>query len=97
LRGDQQALDDQTGLDAVHVDHLPALEVPQVDGMGVLEPAVPNQRPQRVPREVRVVDVVTVRIVEIQQHRRNALAGHVADRYEQRAAVGVDDPVVEPE
>ena len=54
LRGDQQVLNDQPRLDPVHVHHLPALEVPQVDRMGVLEPAVSDQRPQWIPAQMRV-------------------------------------------
>ena len=98
LRREHQALHDETGFDAVHVDHLPALEVGDVVRMGILrEEALLHERLQRIGPEPHVLEVVAVRPVEVQEHRRDALARHVGDRHEEGRALVVDDPLVELE
>ena len=95
LRGEHQVLHHQAFLDAVHVDHLPPLEVPQVDGVRVVEQSRLHERPQRVVAKLPVDKVVAVRAVEVEEHGRDALPGDVRDGYEDRRALGVDDPLVE--
>ena len=80
LRGEHQVLHHQAFLDAVHVDHLPPLEVPQVDGVRVVEQSRLHERPQRVVAELPVDEVVAVRAVEVEEHRRDALPRDVRDR-----------------
>src|SRR5439155_12153797 len=64
LRRDHQVLDDEPLLDAVHVDHLPALEVPEIDRVSLAEQPGFDERPQWVASELLVDDVVAVRAVE---------------------------------
>ena len=69
LRGVHQVADHQALLDAIRVDHLPALELPEVDGVRRIEQTALDVLAKRIAVEVRVDEVVAVRRVEVEQHR----------------------------
>jgi len=67
LGGDGEVADDEAGLDAVGVDHLPAFEIADVDRVAVGEEPVVDERLQGTGVEACVPEVVAVWSVQVEQ------------------------------
>ena len=79
----------QPGFHTIRADHLPALEIGQIDGMSVVQQPRFSEGPQRVRTQPLVDQVVAMGTVEIQQQGGDALPGDLGDGNEQRAACHV--------
>jgi hypothetical protein len=87
----------QPGFDTVRIDHLPTLEIGQIDGMSVMQQPRFDEGPQRIRTQPLIDQVVAMGTVEVQQQRGDALPGDFGDGNEQRAACHVDVLMVERE